>query len=291
MITIIGATGATGGALLRRLVERGIPCRAVSRTPDKLRVAIGAEMPVEVVGADAADPRALRAAFTGSTQLFLAMANSPSQVELEINAIDAAAACGVRHVVKLSAPAAEPDSPVAISRGHWQVEERLAATGMVGTVLRPYAFMQKLLLNAQAVAEGVLIGAMRDAPCNYIDVRDIADVAVETLLRPDLAGATYALTGPQAFSQPELADLLGKLTGHPVRYIDLSPDDFHAHLIRTAHMPDWLASHVVEIQQLAIARPEAPNNTVETVLGHPARTLDTFIREHLTMFTTAPLFR
>ncbi|GAA3115327.1 NAD(P)-dependent oxidoreductase [Streptosporangium carneum] len=286
MITIMGATGATGGALLRRLAALDVPCRAVSRTPDTLRAAIGVETPVEIVGADAADPRALRTAFTGSTQLFLAMANSPRQVELEINATDAAAACGVRHVVKLSAPAAEPDSPVAVSRGHWRVEAHLAATGMVATVLRPYAFMQKLLLNAPAVAGGALIGAMRDAPCNYVDVRDIADVAAATLLRPGLAGATYALTGPQAFSHPELARLLGELTGRPVSYVDLSPNDFHSHLVRTAHMPDWLASHVVEIQQLAVERPESPNDTVETILGRPARTLDAFVREHLSVFAT-----
>ncbi|MFI9063848.1 NmrA family NAD(P)-binding protein [Streptomyces sp. NPDC053429] len=285
MITIMGATGATGGALLRRLTELDVPCRAISRTPDTLRAATGASTSVEVVCADAADPRTLRDALKGSTQLFLAMANSPRQAELETNAIDAAAACGVQHVVKLSAPAAEPASPVAISRGHWRVEERLAATGMTATLLRPYAFMHKLLLNAPAAAQGVLIGAMRDAPCNYIDVRDIADVAAETLLLPGLAGAEYTLTGPQAYSHSELARLLGELTGRPVRHINLSPDEFHSHLLATAHMPPWLAGHVVEIQQLAIARPESPNDTIETVLGRPARTLHDFLREHLHAFT------
>ncbi|MFF1560884.1 NmrA family NAD(P)-binding protein [Streptomyces sp. NPDC058279] len=285
MITIIGATGATGGALLRRLTELEVPCRAVSRTPDDLRAVIGTDTPVEIVGADAADPQTLRDAFEGSTQLFLAMANSPRQAELETNVIDAAAQGGVRHVVKLSAPAAEPASPVAISRGHWRVEAHLARTDMTATLLRPYAFMQKLLLNAPAIAEGVLIGAMREAPCNYIDVRDIADVAAETLLRPSLAGATYTLTGPRAFSHPELARLLGELTCRPVRYIDLPSNEFHSHLVSTAHMPSWLASHVVEIQQLANERPESPNDTVETILGRPARTLRTFLREHLHTFT------
>ncbi|MFH7594813.1 NmrA family NAD(P)-binding protein [Streptomyces racemochromogenes] len=287
MITIIGATGATGSALLQRLIALQVPCRAVSRTPDRLRAAIGANTPVEIVGADAADPRTLRDAFEGSTQLFLSMANSPRQAELETNVIDAAAHRGVRHVVKLSAPAAEPDSPVAISRSHWRIEEHLAATGMTATLLRPYAFMQKLLLNAPAIAEGVLIGAMREAPCNYIDVRDIADVAAETLLRPGLAGATYTLTGPQAFSNPELARLLGELTCRPVRAIDLPPSEFRNHLLNTAHMPPWLADHVVEIQQLAITRPESPNDTIETLLGRPARTLHTFLREHLHAFTTS----
>lgn len=285
MITVIGATGATGSALLRRLIELEVPCRAVSRTPDDLRAAIGTNTAVEIVGADAADPQTLRDAFEGSTQLFLAMANSPRQAELETNVIDAAAHCGVRHVVKLSAPAAEPASPVAISRSHWRIEEHLAKTDMTATLLRPYAFMQKLLLNAPAIAEGVLIGAMREAPCNYIDVRDIADVATEALLRPGLAGATYTLTGPRAFSHPELARLLGELTCRPVRYIDLPPSEFHSHLLSTAQMPPWLADHVVEIQQLAIARPESPNDTIEAILGRPARTLHAFLREHLHTFT------
>lgn len=197
--------------------------------------------------------------------------------------IDAAAWCGVRHVVKLSAPAAEPASPVAVSGGHRQVEGHLAATGMTATLLRPYAFMQKLLQNAPAIARGVLIGAMREAPCNYVDVRDIADVAAETLLRPGLAGATYTLTGPQAFSHPELARLLSELTGRPVR---LPPGDFHSHLLSTAQMPPWLADHVVEIQQLAIARAESTNGTIETALGRPARALRAFIHEHL--HTSAP---
>ncbi|MFB6945969.1 NmrA family NAD(P)-binding protein [Streptomyces sp. NPDC056305] len=288
MITIVGATGATGGALLRRLTELDVPCRAVSRAPDKLGIATSARTPVETVGADAANPRTLRAAFEGSTQLFLAMANSPHQAELETNVIDAAAACGVRHVVKLSAPAAEPASPVAVSRGHWRVEEHLAATGMTATLLRPYAFMQKLLLNAPAIAQGVLIGAMREAPCNYIDVRDIADVAAEILLRPGLAGVTYTLTGPRPFSHPELARLLGELTGHPVRHVDLPPSEFRSHLLSTAQMPPWLADHVVEIQQLAVARPESPNDTIETVLGRPARTLRSFIHEHLHTFAPSP---
>ncbi|MFJ8210723.1 NmrA family NAD(P)-binding protein, partial [Streptomyces sp. NPDC096033] len=66
MITIVGATGATGSALLQRLIELEVPCRAVSRTPDSLRAAIGANTPVEIVGADAADPQSLRDAFEGS---------------------------------------------------------------------------------------------------------------------------------------------------------------------------------------------------------------------------------
>ncbi|MFE4209243.1 NmrA family NAD(P)-binding protein [Streptomyces goshikiensis] len=281
MIVVMGATGATGNALLRSLLALGTPVRALTRTPHRpIPGTTGAHQPpVEVQYADATDTHSLRTAFKGASQLFLAMANSPAQVELETRVIDIAAHTGIGHIVKISAPAAEPDSPVAISRGHHAVEEHLRASGLTHTVLRPYAFMQNLLRLAPTVAQGVILGTMGDAPCNYIDCRDIADVAAAALTRPDIAGGTYALTGPQAVAYPELASRLSTLTGNQIRYVNLTPDELRANLIHHARMPTWLAEHVTEIQQLAIARPETPTTTVTDILGRRPRTLDAFLHE------------
>ncbi|MEU3314875.1 NmrA family NAD(P)-binding protein [Streptomyces sp. NPDC006662] len=280
MITVMGATGATGRALLQSLRTLGVPARALTRTPQRIRD--GADDPlVEVRYADATDPGSLHAAFEGATQLFLAMANGPAQVELEIRAVDIAAAAGVGHIVKISAPAAEPDSPVAVSRGHHAVEEHLRTAGPAHTVLRPYAFMQNLLRLAPAVAaRSAFLGAMGDAPCNYVDCRDIGDVAAAVLTRAELAGGTYTLTGPEAVSHPGLADRLSALTGTRVRYVDLPAQELRESLVRHAGMPDWLADHVTEIQQLAQARPERPTGTVADLLGRPPRTLHAFLHEH-----------
>lgn len=49
-------------------------------------------------------------------------------------------------------------------------------------------------------------------------------------------------------------------------------------------MPAWLADHVTEIQQLAVARPETPTTTVVDILGRPPRTLDAFLQEHRAHF-------
>ncbi|MFI1151156.1 SDR family oxidoreductase [Streptomyces sp. NPDC020817] len=287
MIVVMGATGATGNALLHSLLALGTPVRALTRTPHKPIPGItGAhQKPVEVQYADATDPRSLHTAFRGASQLFLAMANSPAQVELETRVIDIAAHTGIGHIVKVSAPAAEPDSPVAISRGHHAVEEHLRASGLTPTVLRPYAFMQNLLRLAPTVTQGgVILGTTGDAACNYIDCRDIGDVAAAALTSPGIAGGTYTLTGPEAVSYPELASRLTTLTGNQVRYVDLTPDELRANLIHNAHMPVWLADHVTEIQQLAIARPETPTTTVIDILGRPPRTLDAFLHEHHTPF-------
>ncbi|MFB7807458.1 NmrA family NAD(P)-binding protein [Streptomyces virginiae] len=278
----MGATGATGNALLHSLLALGAPVRALTRTPHAPIPGIGGARGArpEVRYADAADPDSLRTAFEGASRLFLTMANGPAQVELETRAVDMAAHAGVEHVVKISAPAAEPDSPVAVSRGHHAVEQHLRALGLSHTVLRPYAFMQNLLRLAPGVAQGAILGAMGEAPCNYIDCRDIADVAAAALTRPDIAGGTYALTGPEAVTHGELARRISILTDHRIRYVNLAPDELRDHLVRSARMPAWLADHVTEIQQLAVARSEHPNDTVSRILGRPPRTLDAFLHEH-----------
>ncbi|WSR87494.1 NmrA family NAD(P)-binding protein [Streptomyces erythrochromogenes] len=291
MIVVMGATGATGSALLHSLLALGAPVRALTRTPYRpIPGVTDAHRPtsLEVRYADAADPDSLRTAFEGASRLFLAMANGPAQVELETRAVDVAAQAGIGHVVKISAPAAEPDSPVAVSRGHHAVEQRLRTLGMPHTVLRPYAFMQNLLRLAPAVAQGVILGAMGEARCNYVDCRDIGDVAAAVLTGPDTAGGAspgaHVLTGPEAVSHPELASRLSILTGHRIRYVDLAPDELRDHLVRRAQMPRWLADHVTEIQQLAIARPEHPTDDVARILGRPPRTLDAFLHEHRARF-------
>ncbi|RKT05548.1 uncharacterized protein YbjT (DUF2867 family) [Streptomyces sp. 3211.6] len=291
MIVVMGATGATGSALLHRLTELGIPTRALSRNPGRLRTRLDSTTlsQTEVLAADAAAPASLRAAFTGATQLFLTMANSPAQVALETDVIAAAAESGIGHIVKLSAPGAGPDSPVAIARGHHTIEVALRSSGPTCTVLRPYAFMQKLLLLAPGVAAGgVIHGAMADAACNYIDCRDIADVAAAALTRPEIAGHTYTLTGDRTYSHPQLADLLGSLLERDVQYVDLPGTDLHRHLTGTARMPGWLASHIVEIQHMATTHPEEPNDTVTRILGRPPRALETFLHEHLDLFRGGP---
>ncbi|WP_327418691.1 NmrA family NAD(P)-binding protein [Streptomyces sp. NBC_01233] len=282
----MGATGATGNALLHSLLALGAPVRALTRTPHKPIPGLSGATrpPLEVQYADATDPHSLRTAFEGAGQLFLAMANSPAQVALETRVVDIAADSGIEHIVKISAPAAEPDSPVAVSRGHHAVEEHLRRLGMNRTILYPYAFMQNLLRLAPAVAQGAILGAMGEAACNYIDCRDIGDVAAAALTRPDIAGGTYTLTGPEAVSHPELARRIGVLIGHQIRYVNLTPDELRENLIRRAHMPAWLADHVTEIQQLAVARPETPTGTVSQILGRPPRTLDAFLHENRDRF-------
>lgn len=292
MIVVMGASGATGSALLQRLVTLGVPSRALSRDPDRLRAGLGeaARSLVEVRAADAEQPQSLRKAFQRADQLFISMVNSPAQVALETRAITLAAESGIRHVVKLSAPAAASDSPVAVSRWHHGIEQVLRDSGLTHTLLRPYAFMQKLLTLAPAiVARSVVLGALGEAACNYVDCRDIGDVAAAALVRPGIAGQAYTLTGRRTFSQPELAELLSSVLGRRIEYVDLPPAAMRQNLVENGGLPGWLASHVVEIQQLAVSRPEQPTDTVFRILGREPRTLEAFLSENIQQFRRGPV--
>ncbi|WP_405131555.1 SDR family oxidoreductase [Paenibacillus sp. FSL H8-0317] len=287
MITIIGATGMIGNALLRRLMERGIPVRAVSRKPDKLRQQMAdlALSGIEICAADANDSESMRRALAGTSQLFLALSNNPKQVELETSIIQMAAQEGVEHVVKISSPAYDERSPVTVAGWHEQIEQALVKSGMTYTMLRPYAFMQNLLRLAPTITtQDVFFGCIGDSPCNFIDCRDIADIATEVLTRDKPVDRIYTLTGSEAFTYAQIADKMSTLFNRPIRFLNLKPEELRTDLIEHGQMPPWLADHVVEIQTMSTVVPEKPTDIVQRLLGRAPRSLDAFLREHRDAF-------
>ncbi|WP_342548013.1 SDR family oxidoreductase [Paenibacillus sp. FSL P2-0089] len=287
MIVIMGATGTIGSALVERLADLGVPVRALSREPEKLRKQIGEKgsWAIEVVLADAADPESLRRAFTGASQLFLAMSNSPRQIELETSIIQIAGESGIKHIVKISSPAFEQSSPVAVAGWHQEIEKVLRESGLTSTVLRPYAFMQNLMRFAPTITtQNVFFGSMGHSPCNFIDCRDIADVAAEALTNPEVSGQIYTLTGAELFSYPQIAERLSALLNRPISYINMEPEELLRNLIEHGNMPPWLANHVVEIQSMSRVVPERPNDTVSRLLGREPRKLEAFLHESVDNF-------
>ncbi|MEK4040656.1 SDR family oxidoreductase [Paenibacillus sp. FSL L8-0493] len=282
MIVIIGATGTIGSVLLERLVDLGVPVRALSREPEKLRDQIGEKgrLTTEVARVDASDPESLRRVFTGASQLFLAMSNSPRQIELETSIIQIATESGIKHIVKISSPAFEQSSPVAVAGWHQEIENTLRESDITHTVLRPYAFMQNLMRFAPTITtQNVFFGSMGVSPCNFIDCRDIADVAAEVLTNDKVSGHIYTLTGSEIFSYPQIASRLSALLNRPISYINMEPQVLLRNLIEHGNLPPWLANHVVEIQTMSRMVPESPNDTVKRLLGRDPRTLDAFLHE------------
>src|SRR6266540_923692 len=207
VILVTGATGNTGSELVRLLAEAGAPARALVRSPGK--AASIERLGLETALGDFERPDTLDAAMAGCDHLFLLSPPNPHQPEQEHDAIDAAKRAGVGHVVALSVLGSSPDASVPFGRWHGEIDRHLVESGLPYTLLLPSGFMQNFLASAQTVAEqGALYGMTGDSRTSYVDVRDVAAVAARVLTSPSHEGKAYALTGPEALSGAEVAEVM-----------------------------------------------------------------------------------
>ena len=282
MILVTGGTGAVGRELLRLLSQAGIATRALTRNPQKAPTLPG----ITWVGGDLAKPETLTPAFEGAQKLFLLTSYYEDMVTLQHNAIAAARAAGVTHVVKVSAFAASDHSRAPIGRWHYQVEKELEDSGLGWTILRPHHFMQNLLAQAEyIVKDGVVYSASGDGKIPYIDPRDIAAVAFVTLTQPGHLGKKYVLTGGEAISYRQAAEIISGVIGKPVRFVDESPDEARARRIREGLPPAVTESALaIAAYQRAGGKTVTITSTIADLTGRPPRTVPEFVREHASSF-------
>src|SRR6516164_6395806 len=197
MILVTGGTGLVGSVILRLLSQADIPAKALIRNPQKAPNLPG----ITWVYGDMAKPETLLSAFTDTDTLFLTSGIDLNLVALQHNAIEAASDAGVKHIVKLSAFGASGHSKAPICLWHYQIEQEMKQSGINWTILRPHHFMQNLITQLEYIInDGVVYSPSGDGMIPYVDARDIAAVAVVTLIRPEHSGKTYVVTGSEALS-------------------------------------------------------------------------------------------
>ena len=282
MILVTGSTGLIGTEVLRRLSQAGVPARALTRDLQKAR-----QMPgITWVAGDLGKPETLPAVFDGAKTLFLLTHYLEDMVELQHNAIAAARAAGVTHVVKVSAFATSDHSKAPIGRWHYQVEKELEESGLAWTMLRPHHFMQNLLAQAEyVITQGVIYSASGDGKIPYVDGRDVGAVAAVTLTTPGHAGKKYVLTGSEAISYRQAAEIIGKVIGKPVRFVDESQEEARARRVREGLPPAVIESALaISAYQRAGGKTVTITSTIADLTGWPPRTVEEFVREHASAF-------
>lgn len=286
MILVTGATGNAGAQVVRALVQDGQEVRAFVRDADKGYALFGDA--VELAVGDFADPQSVRAALAGAKALFLSCADDPRRVDWETAAIDAAAATGMRRIVKLSSIAAEPGAPVAFWDWHGRVERHLRQSGLSWTVLRSSVYMTNVLAGADQVAlEGRLYAPAGDAPIAMVDPRDVGAAGASALTTSGHDGRTYVLTGPQAMTYAQVAAELSAATARHVEFIDL-PDEHARQGMVQGGMPDAVAEQVVKVfAMLRQGMAGRVTDGVESLTGKPPRDFAAFARDHAFLFAPA----
>jgi NAD(P)H dehydrogenase (quinone) len=283
MIAVLGASGRVGRHIAAGLAGAGVPARAFVRNPETV------DLPLDAVPADLRRPETLPAALRGVERLLLLTPHGPDQDLLEAAAVDAAAAAGVRRVVKVSGGPASlgPNGATASARAHWHSEQRIERSGLEFAFLRPSFFMQNLLETAVGVSRsGLLAAPVGDAPIAMIDARDVAACAVAALLDDRPAHHAWQLTGPRAVTLPAIAAHLGVRDARvPLRVT--------AAALRRRGLPAPAIDHTVRMAaHLAAGADGAVTDHVLRLTGAPPRTIEAFLDEHRAAFAPAtPLAR
>src|SRR6202049_4110276 len=246
MILITGASGSVGKAVLQEAARRQSKVRAMYRSKEE---AAKAPAGCEPVLADYADKPSLRNALRGVTSVCVVCSPIPQLVELESTVLDVCKESGIKHVVLNSALGAG-DYGKSFPSWHRKVEDKLKTTGLSYTILRPNGFLQNIVaFNAPSIrAQGAFYAATGDAKVSYLDIGDIAIVAVNALQGGAHSGKTYQLNGPEAISNQELAKRISRVAGRAVNYVDI-PESAQREAMLGLGMPEWQVTALLELQQ------------------------------------------
>ena len=284
MILITGATGLTGGALIRQLSKKGVTVRALVRNPAKAE-ALSHLPHVEIVTGDMTQPETLAAPLQGVDRAMLISSSAHDMLEVQSNFIEAAQKAGVKHVVKLSGIISELNSPFRFARMHAEIERRLEASGMAFTHLRAGEFMHSYFRRVpMIVAKGALILPMEDAKIASIDIDDLAQVAAITLTSSGHEGKIYSLTGPEALNMADVAEKLSAVTGKPIQYINIAPEEARSANL-AAGMPPYLADGLYELfAERRKGKESQVSPTIQTVFGLRSTSFEEFAMRNAAIF-------
>src|SRR5258708_39918806 len=227
-VLITGATGATGGNAIKRLLELKVPVRALVHKVDERSEKLSSQG-VEIVVGDLSDFEAVSEALRGITAAYFVFPVKVTGI-LEDTAFFAQAALeqGVGAIVNMSQISARRIAKSHAAQDHWIAERLLDRSGIPVTHLRPTFFAEWLEYFADSIREKDVFplpfGDARYAP---IAAEDQGRVIAAILNDPaEHAGKIYPLYGPKELSQYEVADILTQVLGRKINYAALEIKDF-----------------------------------------------------------------
>jgi uncharacterized protein YbjT (DUF2867 family) len=259
---VIGGTGKTGRRVADRLVKAGRQVRIGSRT---------AELPFDWEQQDTWDRvlQGVKAAYV-AYQPDIAV---PGALETVEAFFDRAIASGVEKLVLLS------------GRGEVEAEraERaLQATSMDWTILRSSWFFQNFsesFFLDPILAGQVALPVVGSIAEPFVDVEDIADIAVAALTDPQHSRQLYEITGSKALTFAEAIAEIARVTGRDIAFVSISADDYRSELVRQG-VPDDFTELVLYLFSTVLDGRNTPlADGVQRALGRPPRDFSDYVRQ------------
>jgi uncharacterized protein YbjT (DUF2867 family) len=225
---VIGGTGKTGKRVADRLIQKGQNVRIGSRS--------------SLPSFDWNNEAGWDAALEGVSNVYITYSPDlamPGAKDAIISLVSRAKLNGVKRLVLLS------------GRGEQEAqdcEQIVADSGLEWTVVRASWFSQNF--SEGAFIDMVLGGAITlpagDTPEPFVDVDDIADVAVAALSEEGHNGEIYEVTGPRLMTMADIAADISAATGREIVFVDVPHDAFVEELSKSGAPKDvvWMLDYL-----------------------------------------------
>jgi NAD(P)H dehydrogenase (quinone) len=307
MIAVTGATGELGRRVAARLSILGLNQRMIVRDPVRALHLPGAEIAQISAYLDSA---AMRCALDGIEKVLLVSArdrfgvahisaknHSPSpfydRLQQHIAVVDAAVDAGVKHIIYLSMMNAAPDATFILSRDHFSTEEYIRNSGVPFTFLRVSLYADNV---PQCVSTDDIIRAPAgEGRAAWVSRDDIADVAAAVLTGAGHVRRTYNVTGPEALTMAETAEILSAAVKRKIAYQAQTPQearttrstsrlekyDAERRLLTGQGLDDYeVEVFVTHFLQIAAGELAEVSNAVPDLTGHAAQSLECYLQQN-----------
>ena len=227
---VLGGTGKTGRRVAERLKARGVATRIASRSATP--------------SFDWNDRSTWEAALDGVTAAYLSYAPDlaiPGATDAIRAFVERAVTQGVQRLVLLSGRGEEEAQ---------RCERIVQDAGVQWTVVRASWFNQNFSEGEflGMVLDGAITLPAGDVPEPFVDVNDIADVAVAALTEEGHNGEIYEVTGPRMLTFTDVAQEISRAAGREIQFIQI-PKEAFAGAIAESGAPEeitWLLNYLFD---------------------------------------------
>ncbi len=288
-VLVTGATGYVGGRLVPRLLERGFEVRCMTRDPNRLRLDPWRER-VELVAADATDPKAVLGAVQGCDAAFYlihAMAESPRSFP-EADGVaattfrDAAAAAGVDRLVYLGGLGSEDDQLSRHLTSRHEVGRILASGQTPVTELRAAVIIGSGSISFEVIRHLTEILPIMLRPgwlrtrCQPIAIRDVLAILIAAVTEGRQGGNhIYDIGGPDILTYQEMMQEYATAAGLRKRLVIPAPVLAGTHLSAyfvgmSTPLPKTIVRPLIESlrNDVVVTRPSPPGFEPEKLAGY-----------------------
>ena len=286
-ILITGATGTVGSEVVKQLSAKGenIIVKAAARSAtDNTFENLNR---VQVVQLDYDKPDSLAVALKGVDKLFLLTPFQSNMVDLTSNLVSEAKKAKVKYIAKQSVMGADAEPGITPGRLHRQAEKIIEESGIPFTFLRPNFFMQNFVNYYSNLirSQGAFYIPAGDAKVSFVDVRDIAAVAVKSLINDNQQkGRAYNITGGEALSYGQAAEILSKAVGKKINYVNVTAQDARKGM-KDMSMDEWTIKSMIELFEITRAGYVSEiSPIVEQVTGNKPITFSQFANDYAGSF-------